>query len=153
VTPPGRRLLFVYGSLMRGEANAAQMESARWAGAATTAPSFTLVDLGRYPALVDGGVARVRGEVYEVGDVQLDALDRFEGIEGPWHRSRIRLDDGREAEAYLVDVEHAGVAPATAADHPGAGGPGDRGGPATPAGPPAVPPRATCATVVPKPFE
>jgi gamma-glutamylcyclotransferase (GGCT)/AIG2-like uncharacterized protein YtfP len=97
-------LLFVYGTLMRGESNHGQLEAARFAGAAQTAPAFTLVDLGPYPAMVAGGRDAVAGELYEVDDAALARLDLFEGP-ALYARTRVHLDDGREAHAYLLPRE------------------------------------------------
>jgi gamma-glutamylcyclotransferase (GGCT)/AIG2-like uncharacterized protein YtfP len=94
--------LFVYGSLMTGEENAGELRGARLVGRARTAAGYTLHDLGRYPALVDGGETCVSGELYEMDEAGLEELDRFEAGEGVWRRATIRLEDGAAAEAYLV---------------------------------------------------
>ncbi|MEZ4299723.1 MAG: gamma-glutamylcyclotransferase family protein, partial [Polyangiaceae bacterium] len=70
-------LLFVYGSLLRGEDNHAVLAGARFVATARTAPRYTLVDLGPYPALVPGGETEVSGELFEVGPALLTELDDF----------------------------------------------------------------------------
>jgi len=98
-------LLFVYGSLMRGEANHHLLGAAAdgtFAGAARTEPRFELIDLGPYPGMVGGGRHSVAGELYRVAAAVLEALDEFEGHPGYFRRTTIRLADGRAAEAYLV---------------------------------------------------
>jgi gamma-glutamylcyclotransferase (GGCT)/AIG2-like uncharacterized protein YtfP len=92
-------LLFVYGSLMRGEANHGRMGGAPLLQVARTAPEFTLVDLGPYPAMLADGTQAVTGELYEVDLTMLAGLDRFEA---PYGRTTIRLEGGREAEAYVL---------------------------------------------------
>ncbi len=87
-------LLFVYGSLKREGQHHAELAGARFVGEAQTAPGYALTTLGDYLALVrlggrHGGEAalgsgqaaggRVRGELFEVADVRLPALDEFEG--------------------------------------------------------------------------
>jgi gamma-glutamylcyclotransferase (GGCT)/AIG2-like uncharacterized protein YtfP len=100
--------LFVYGTLMKGEANAHLLEDARYLGPATTEPTFSLLDLGDYPALRAGGEQAVAGELYEVGAAMLEALDDCEGHPTLYRRTPIRLADGSAVEAYLLvssDVE------------------------------------------------
>ena len=76
-------------------------------GAATTAKSRTLVDLGPYPALLpadaarDAGASRVAGEIYEIDESALDALDAFEGCPDLYRRERIALEHaGTALEAW-----------------------------------------------------
>ncbi len=73
-----RVLLFAYGTLMRGEPAHDLLGDARWLGAADTEPAFTLLDMGDYPALLEGGTTRVAGEIYEIDASLLEALDRYE---------------------------------------------------------------------------
>jgi gamma-glutamylcyclotransferase (GGCT)/AIG2-like uncharacterized protein YtfP len=100
-------VLFVYGSLLMGEVNHAQLTGARKLADALTEARFELVDLGPYPALVRGGATSVAGELYEVTARLLAALDAFEGHPDLYRRERIRLADGREVGAYLYDAERA----------------------------------------------
>lgn len=99
--------VFVYGTLRRGEHNHRLLESARFVGEGHTPPSFTLRDLGAYPALVDGGSTRVVGEIYEVEGVTLSALDRLEDHPRLYRREQIALDDGERVEAYLLPADRA----------------------------------------------
>lgn len=102
--------VFVYGTLMRGGANHAVLArlAARYVGSARTARGRTLVDLGPYPALLPLDEARdalapnVHGEIYEVDDAAMPALDEFEGCPTLYTRARIPLttDEG-EAEAWV----------------------------------------------------
>lgn len=94
--------VFVYGSLLSGESNHRQMAGARLVGEAVTEARFTLVDLGPYPALVAGGETAIVGEVYEVDEVLLARLDRFEGHPHLYQRTTIVLGDHGEVEVYLM---------------------------------------------------
>jgi len=111
-------LLFVYGSLKRDGRHHAELGAARFVGEAETAEGYALTTLGEYLALVEQDAvaetaidgagsplrARVRGELFEVAEVCLPALDRFEG-EG-YQRGTVSLSAEhsrgfREALAYF----------------------------------------------------
>jgi gamma-glutamylaminecyclotransferase len=102
---PRRRLLFVYGTLMRGELNHALLAGASFRGPGRTLPRFELVDLDAYPAMVSGGSAAVAGELYEVDDAVLAAVDELEDHPHLYRRRRVRLAGGGWAEAYLMSRE------------------------------------------------
>jgi len=60
-----------------------------------------LLDLGRYPGLVEGS-ARVRGELYRfAGPELLAVLDREEGYNFQRRRITVTLADGRRARAWI----------------------------------------------------
>lgn len=103
--------VFVYGTLLRGEPNHRLLVGARFAGDARTTPRHRLVDLGAFPAMVDGGDTSVAGELYEVDAATLAALDRLEGHPRFYERRPVALADGRVALAYLLAGD-------TVADHP-----------------------------------
>jgi gamma-glutamylaminecyclotransferase len=105
MTPP--TLLFVYGTLMRDEANAPFLDGSRFVGAALTEPTFTLFDLGECPAMLPGGVTAVAGELYEVDAETMAELDALEGTPYQYLRRPIRLADGRAADAFLLPVSAA----------------------------------------------
>lgn len=99
--------VFVYGTLRRGEGNHRLLVGARFVGEARTEPSFTLCDLGAYPAMLEGGATSIVGEVYEVDERTLDALDRLEGHPRYYRRAPIALADGESVEAYLLPADRA----------------------------------------------
>lgn len=108
----GRALLFVYGTLMRGEpAHALLGPDARLVAHARTEPRFTLLDMGEYPALLEGGTTSVHGELYEIDAARLPELDRYEDVPELYARAAIRAAD-RVALTYLLRPELAGTAPA-----------------------------------------
>ncbi len=96
--------VFVYGTLMRGEPNHRLLAGADYLGRARTEPAFELVDLGAFPAMVPGGRTAVSGEVYAVDDPTLAALDRLEGHPRFYRRRAVRLDDGTDVLAYLLEA-------------------------------------------------
>jgi gamma-glutamylaminecyclotransferase len=71
--------LFVYGTLMRGEANHRLLRGSQFIGTAKTVRGFSLFDHGYFPAMVRMGDSIVSGEVFEITDETLRALDRLEG--------------------------------------------------------------------------
>jgi len=100
--------VFVYGGLMRGFDLHYHMASLEFVGQGTI--EGTLLALGPYPGLVDGGGA-VRGEVYRVDDMPsaLEVLDDVEDYNptdpdaGPYVRriQPVRMDDGRIIDAWV----------------------------------------------------
>jgi gamma-glutamylcyclotransferase (GGCT)/AIG2-like uncharacterized protein YtfP len=93
----------VYGTLLEGEPGHALLEGAVARGPAKTAAAFDLYDLGPYPALVAGGGVAVAGEVYEVTARSLAAIDIHEEVPRLFKRATIELEDGRLAQAYVLD--------------------------------------------------
>ncbi|MDY0002075.1 MAG: gamma-glutamylcyclotransferase family protein [Polyangia bacterium] len=103
----GTTRVFVYGTLRRDEPNHRLLASATFVGEASTEPSFELVSLGPFPAMVAGGWTSVTGEVYEVDPKTLAALDRLEGAPSFYHRHSVRLEDGTVAQTYLLPTDQA----------------------------------------------
>ncbi len=63
------------------------------------------MSLGAFPALIEGGTTRVVGEVYEVDDATLAALDRLEGVPRFYVRLPVRLERGAPVDAYVLPAE------------------------------------------------
>jgi gamma-glutamylaminecyclotransferase len=95
--------LFVYGTLLKGEANHGLLAKSQFVGQAKTNPEYTLVDLGAYPAMVEGGQTAILGEVYRIEEQTLLRLDRLEGHPHYYTRKTIELEGGMNAEAYVLD--------------------------------------------------
>jgi len=103
-TPGDTTILFVYGTLKRGQRNHLLMREARFLGEAVTAPEYTLLDLGLFPGMIPGGTAAVHGELYEGGPELLARLDRHEGVPRLYVRSAVVLHEHEGVETYyLVD--------------------------------------------------
>ena len=94
--------MFVYGTLRRGQVSEVLLAAARFIRLAETAPGWTLVDLGDYPALIAEGDVAVSGELYEVEPALLGTLDLHEGCPDLYQRRQIELEDGSMAEAYTM---------------------------------------------------
>jgi gamma-glutamylcyclotransferase (GGCT)/AIG2-like uncharacterized protein YtfP len=71
-------------------------------GTANTKPNFTLVNLGLFPAMINKGNTSIRGEIYEVDDNTLRTLDSLEGHPNYYVRGKIQLQNGMEADAYVL---------------------------------------------------
>ena len=97
--------VFVYGTLLRGEANHYLLTQSRFLCEAKTEPVFSLINLGGFPAMCAGGCTRVVGEVFEVNREVLETLDELEEHPEWYVRTPIRLSGGMEAETYLMDPD------------------------------------------------
>jgi gamma-glutamylcyclotransferase (GGCT)/AIG2-like uncharacterized protein YtfP len=100
VAAPHATRIFVYGTLLRGEANHALLAAACFEKAARTSAGYALADLGAYPGLIRADAGHVAGEVYAVDAATLAALDRLEDVPRRYVREVISLADGDAAEAY-----------------------------------------------------
>jgi gamma-glutamylcyclotransferase (GGCT)/AIG2-like uncharacterized protein YtfP len=106
-------LVFVYGTLKRGERNHHRMAGARFVGPAITRDSaFTLIEQasvsapGRTtPSVGTGGAHRIAGELYDVDDTLLAALDRFERVGTDYERRTVWLAGGASAQIYLHSAD------------------------------------------------
>ena len=104
-----RHRVFVYGSLLKGLGNhivLCRKGSAFDGVTETVEDSFEMVSMGAFPAVFrlpsEHAGVRVRGEVYEVTDAGLRALDRLEGHPRFYKREKIALKDGSKAWAYMM---------------------------------------------------
>lgn len=103
---PSETVLFVYGTLKRGERNHRLLADQRFLGPATTAPRYRVIDLGPYPGLIRTGSAglAVRGELFAVSECCLAELDDFEGVPGPFVRELIEIDGRGDVWAYFMNT-------------------------------------------------
>jgi gamma-glutamylcyclotransferase (GGCT)/AIG2-like uncharacterized protein YtfP len=102
---PRRCRLFVYGSLLAGQPDHHLMAGAEALGSAHTEPTYQLIDLGAYAALVSAGSISVAGELYHVDLETRARLDRHRQVPILFQRARVRLSDGSEAEAYVMSPD------------------------------------------------
>jgi gamma-glutamylcyclotransferase (GGCT)/AIG2-like uncharacterized protein YtfP len=85
--------VFVYGTLKRGFCNHHLLKNSVFAGSASTASAYRLLD-GEFPVIRDRGPDRlqVSGELYDVDDATLARLDELEGVsEGMYDRATIEV--------------------------------------------------------------
>ena len=89
-------LVFVYGSLRRGNVGAMSVRFPDATFIAEGTVHGRLYDLGAYPGLVlDGAASVVTGEVYEVDDDTLHRLDKFE-LTSDYSRKHVEVEHGSE---------------------------------------------------------
>lgn len=103
MTMKGFLLLFVYGTLKRGQRNHPILLGEKYLGDAITSPNYTLVDLGDYPGMIEkpfGGLA-VRGEIFEIPSELLIELDKIEDSPSLFNLEPITLADGSSAFSYM----------------------------------------------------
>ena len=72
-------LVFVYGTLRKGECNHYLLDGSECLGVSKTQPVYALFDLGSYPGLSEGD-SSVIGEVYRIDLKTLARLDLLEEI-------------------------------------------------------------------------
>src|SRR4051812_12606836 len=75
-------VLFVYGTLKRGDCRHHLLAAQRFLGQAKTRPVYRMFNVGEFPALIHsaGGLA-IEGELWEVDDACIAVLDREEGFD------------------------------------------------------------------------
>lgn len=101
-------LVFVYGTLRKGERLASVIETSEFVKTACLNGGI-LYDLGAFPGLVMGpGTANkspIRGEVYRVGPLTLEHLDQIEGVPYLYQRKLVLLDCGTYAFTYVYNSD------------------------------------------------
>src|SRR5688572_19786473 len=90
-----RHLVFVYGSLRRGNAGAMSVRFPEATYVAEGKVRGSLYDLGEYPGLVLDGESFVTGELYEVDEETLYRLDKFE-LTSDYSRRQVEVERGSE---------------------------------------------------------
>ncbi|MBV9949300.1 MAG: gamma-glutamylcyclotransferase, partial [Myxococcales bacterium] len=98
-------------SLLSGESHHSLLAGSSFVGPAETAAAYVLVDLGEYPALLEGGTTAVSGELYDVDVATLTRVDEFEGHPDLYRRTPVLLAGGGQAEAYVLAAKHLADAP------------------------------------------
>ncbi|HEV8066486.1 MAG TPA: gamma-glutamylcyclotransferase family protein [Planctomycetaceae bacterium] len=107
--------LFVYGTLKRGQPRHRFLAGQTFVAHAVTRPLYRMFNVGEYPALVRHAEGRsIEGEVWEVDEACLRALDRVEGCDfGLYARLSVELSPPFEvlpAETYLYQLPVEGLA-------------------------------------------
>ena len=96
-------LLFTYGTLLRGFGNYDRfLTESKFVGLGQTHPDYTMVSLGGFPGILEGGNTSIKGEVFEVSPATRDRLDQLEGHPNFYKRTSISLVDGSKVEVYIL---------------------------------------------------
>lgn len=93
-----KSLVFVYGTLKKGQGNHRLLTGAEYIGK-DSLKNHVIYSLGGFPGMTVGD-GQVQGEVYEVDEVILGALDILEGHPRFYERREVTTDDNRKAWTY-----------------------------------------------------
>ncbi|MCI0654301.1 MAG: gamma-glutamylcyclotransferase [Methylococcaceae bacterium] len=81
----------VYGSLKGGRYNHRYLSAATLIGRFHTAPEYTMINLGAYPAIIPDGSTAIEVEVYAVDSDTLRALDKLEEHPHCYRRTSVNI--------------------------------------------------------------
>ena len=106
-SPQEENLIFVYGTLMRGQCAFGKLRNSRFLGSGVLY-GYAMYDLGNYPGIVQCSEEKVLGEVYAVDDETLKKMDEYEDEGRLYTRSSgsITLSDGNTVNAYFYKYNH-----------------------------------------------
>ncbi len=98
-------VIFVYGTLKRGQRNHHYLAKQNFLGEAQTIAQYRIYDLGPHPIIVhdpEKGLA-VHGELWEVDETCLQKLDEFEEVPEIFYRQDIIVANyyGEPPQAYF----------------------------------------------------
>ena len=101
-----KTVLFVYGTLKRGERNHHRLAAQEFIAEVATAPRYRVVDLGPYPGLIRDAVngLAVHGELFAVGARCLAELDEFEDVPNLFVREHIEVAGHETVWAYYTNT-------------------------------------------------
>lgn len=100
--------MFVYGTLRKGDVRSgvlSDMETlgqAKFIKNATTYGIYKMVDLGAFPAIVEGGTTSIVGEIWEIDKYTKQYLDLMEGVPLLYKDKPIKIDDEQGVFAYFL---------------------------------------------------
>jgi gamma-glutamylcyclotransferase (GGCT)/AIG2-like uncharacterized protein YtfP len=100
--------VFVYGTLRQGDVRNGVLKEMQELGQAefikktTTSSVYTLVDLGAFPGLIEGGDTSVVGEIWEIDQYTKQYLDLMEGVPILYQDKPVKIDDEEDIFAYFL---------------------------------------------------
>lgn len=88
------RLIFVYGTLKRGQGNHSVMGQSKFLRIFITEPKYTMYSNGGFPYVCEGGETAIHGEIFQVETPEDSArINRLEGYNGiPGHKDNTFYD-------------------------------------------------------------
>ncbi|HEY9816912.1 MAG TPA: gamma-glutamylcyclotransferase family protein [Candidatus Obscuribacterales bacterium] len=96
-------LAFVYGSLKQGFGNHRLLKASTFLGEAKLSQCGAMYSLGGFPAVTLGKrVSPIHGELYEIDENTLDALDSLEGHPHFYQRTEVDVLQEDEDGVYRV---------------------------------------------------
>lgn len=102
--------VFVYGTLRKAHGNNVLLKDSRYVGSSSVTVPGKLISLGGFPGVVSipGGPEKtIFGEVYEVNEDTLNALDWLESHPRFYERHKVKTDDGIRCWLYMLpDAAH-----------------------------------------------
>ena len=101
-------LIWVYGTLRRGESNHRLLRESAYLGQWWSPPNFYLIDLGEYPGIISGQQS-VLGEIYVADGPTMAKLDALEDVPHEYTREMMLTPWG-EAFYYHYRMECSGLA-------------------------------------------
>ena len=103
ITSTSTRLVFVYGTLRKGQRNHYLLDRSKFLGMAKTKKRYALYGDGVPFLSRTRAVSQVTGEVYSVDGATLLNLDRLEGHPDAYKRepAEVVLQDGTELSAWI----------------------------------------------------
>jgi len=103
VTSIHTHLIFVYGTLRKGQCNHHFLDRSKFLGNAKTKRRYALY--GNWLPFLSraGSVSHVTGEIYSIDDTALSQLDQLEGHPDAYKREQaeVVLEDGKELLAWI----------------------------------------------------
>jgi len=95
--------VFVYGSLKKGFFNHQVIENPKFICKTHTKECYKMLDLQSFPGVTkEEKLSVIHGEVYNVDNITLELLDKFEGN---WYlREAVELDAGFSAQMYFLKL-------------------------------------------------
>lgn len=99
-------IVFVYGTLLHGEANHTLIEDSLFIGKGRIY-GHKMYDVGYYPGIIPGD-GTVLGELYEVTDETLIRLDWLEGEGSLYIRKSmpVQMESGETCDAFIYEYNH-----------------------------------------------
>ena len=98
-------LFLVYGTLKAGFGNHRLLAKSEFVAKVTTKPDFTMVSLGGFPGVIEGGDTPILGELYKVPPECHVNLDRLEGYPDFYGKTEVETEHG-SATMYVLDEKY-----------------------------------------------